>query len=95
MNNAERNRGIGIGMLIALYLPEAQEYDLTYRHGPQFEPNREGMAENIRKLSQLGRTTRWQRAITNWAAMVAAAEDNRGLRWALLQGAVYAGHVIQ
>jgi hypothetical protein len=50
------------------------------------------VASNIEKLIQLGRTDRWQAAIKRWASMVRHAEKLDDIRWAFLQGMIYAGH---
>lgn len=87
MTNAERNRLVGIGMLMELYVPATHDYDLQSTDSAE-------IANNIRKLAQLGRTARWQAAIDRWARMVQEQGNERGIRWAILQGAVYAGHVV-
>ena len=85
MTNAERNRSIAVGMLIELYIPTANDFELR-------DASRDEIAGNIDKLAQLGRTDRWQAAIKRWAAMV--REPGNNIRWALIQGCVYAGHAI-
>lgn len=93
MTPAQWNRVEGLGMIMALHCPESAEYDLQ-GDAPE-------IAANIRKLAALGRTERWRAAIDRWAAMVEETpqeapwpEDGRRqyLRWAFLQGAIYAGH---
>jgi hypothetical protein len=98
--DAKTKRQEAIGMLSELYLPtsylvEAQgerpiyllnSYAARYATGAE-------VAENIEKLAQLGRTARWQSAIDRWARMVRESSGNvDSLRWAFLQGMVYAGH---
>lgn len=96
MNNAQTGRSTAIGMLIALYLPDSQDYELTFRHPGGIDGNANGIADNIRKLTQLGRTARWQSAIDRWARMVLESAGNlQSLRWAFLQGAVYASHAVE
>jgi hypothetical protein len=50
------------------------------------------IAGNIEKLAQLGRTDRWQAAVKRWATMVREQKTLDGIRWAFLQGMVYACH---
>jgi hypothetical protein len=89
MTNAERNRQEAIGMLIELYVPESRNYELQ-------SINTAEIAGNIEKLAALGKTDRWQAAIKRWASMVresSATDVNRpSIRWALIQGCVYANH---
>ena len=81
--NAQTRRQNAIGMLSELYVP-GPEYD--------FRPDvtRTEIAGNILKLGTLGRTARWQAAVKQWAAMVSNPANN--VRWAFMQGMVYAGH---
>jgi len=88
--NAAQRRQNAIGMLSFLYLPSDPQtgeapFDLTT------EDTRE-IAGNILKLRTLGRTLRWQSALGRWAEMVILSDDMRELRWAFLQGMVYASH---
>lgn len=54
----------------------------------------------IEELRGLGKTDRWQNAITRWRGMVRECNDyhphsepwKRHLHWAILQGNVYMGH---
>lgn len=87
MTKAQANRGIGIGMLNALILPQdaSGEYEFA-------TADREFIAASIEKLARLGRTQRWQRAIAAWAAAV--RDENNRLHWAYLQYSVYACHAI-
>ena len=92
MTNAELNRQVGMGMLMELYIPASHDYELTFRHGNSLIINKVEMAASIRKLAQLGRTARWQTAIESWALMVLAQQDLHGIRWAIIQGCIGAGH---
>lgn len=95
MTQAELNRQTAIGMLVELYLPTPDNpdfdrdvylcnyYEARYATG-------EEVAENILKLASLGRTQRWQAAIKRWAAMVRSESTVKGLRWAFLQGLIFA-----
>jgi hypothetical protein len=87
MTNAERNRQEAIGMLMELYFPTSQD------HAPQFNESRNdkiAIAENIMKLSQLGKTERWISAIRRWRNMV--LDEKCSIDWALKQGCIYASH---
>lgn len=57
------------------------------------EKNRKEIAEMIRPLANLGRTERWQKAITAWASAVENPEYK--LQWAFLQYSVYAGYAAE
>lgn len=106
MSPAKRNRQTAIGMLSELYLPTPANDDAWDRQiilanphyqndgtSPElFEYKIRGIADNIRKLLTLGRTDRWQAAISRWANMVSESGNEMSLRWAFLQGMVYAGH---
>ena len=88
MTKAALNRQEAIGMISFLYLPEQNDYDLRLP-----DNGAAGIAENIEKLAPLGRTARWQAAIDRWANMVREHSGNdRSLRWAFLQGMIFAGH---
>lgn len=52
----------------------------------------EAIACQIETLEGLGRTMRWQAQVHAWASMVRDEDTPQGIRWAVLQGAVYAGH---
>lgn len=103
MTNAVRNRQTAIGMLSELYLPtpaccDASEQDrplyLVNYYAARYATGAE-IAENIEKLAQLGRTARWQSAIAHWARMVRECGDNiDSIRYAFLQGMIYAGHAV-
>ena len=88
-------------MISELYLPTPECVDACEGERPLYLLNSyEGryatgneVAENIEKLAQLGRTARWQAAIDRWARMVREHGGNLdSLRWAFLQGMIYAGH---
>jgi hypothetical protein len=97
--NAKERRQEAIGMISELYLP-TREPDGAYRDEPVYLINywaahyatSAEVADNIEKLIQLGRTDRWQAAIKRWAAMVRHAKKLDDIRYAFLQGMIYAGH---
>jgi len=86
--NAADKRSIALGMIVELYFPSPP----GAKYGTDFigtDPN--AIADNIAKLDVMGRTDRWKAAIRRWAGMVRNAEPG-SLRWAFLQGLIYAGH---
>lgn len=96
MTRAQKARTEALGMLVELYVPESMDYELRERPAAE-------IAGNIRKLAALGRTARWADAVEGWAVMVERgphaaavvtpeADPRWYLRWAFLQGAIYAGH---
>jgi hypothetical protein len=50
----------------------------------------EDMIADIEAMRKLGRTERWQNALTGWIKMI--NEYPNDLEWAVLQGGIYAGH---
>jgi hypothetical protein len=56
------------------------------------EAGREAVATEIEKLLALGRSERWQNAITYWAA--AMRDETNPLTWAWIQLSVLAGHEV-
>lgn len=51
------------------------------------------LATEIRNLQSLGRTKRWRETVVGWADLVEEeAKTTQGLRWAVLQGSIQAGH---
>lgn len=95
MTPAQRNRQEAIGMLSELYLPtdaeETRPFYLVNAYAGKYATAGE-IADNIAKLTQCGRTARWQAAVKQWAGMVRAADNLRDIRWAFLQGLVYTTH---
>lgn len=88
MTDAQRKRHTSLGMLMELYVPASNDYDMTSNDAA-------AIADNIRVLAQLGRSARWQGAINRWARMVLNSGINpASLRSSFLQGAIYAGHAI-
>lgn len=88
---ASGRRQIAIGMLSMLYIPIYADgtapYDIDIA-------DKNEVAGNIRKLAQLGRTERWQAAIERWARMTEQSTGPKDLRWAFLQGMIFAGHAL-
>lgn len=89
ISNAKVGRYEAIGMIVELYMPTSRNYDLTTTDVDE-------MADNILKLSQLGRTDRWKAVIRQWAGMVreCKGDDVKHLRWAFLQGLVYVNYQV-
>lgn len=88
--NAVQRRQNAIGMLSYLYLPTDPDGSVPY---DMRVTDTTEIAGNIRKLAQLGRTERWTGRIEQWARMVEEnPEPMKSLRWAFLQGMVYASH---
>ena len=101
MNKAQLNRQTAIGMISELYLPTSKCADAVSEDRPLYLANYWAgryatgaeIADNITKLARLGRTARWHAAIDRWANMVRECGDNLdNIRWAFLQGMIYAGH---
>ena len=92
---AADRRNVGIQALVNIYLPASNDYQLTFPHSGGWGSNIVGIEDNIRKLAALGRTQRWQDAVTRWQGMVGEQTLPDGLRWAILQGSVYASHAAQ
>jgi hypothetical protein len=98
--NAAEKRQEAIGMISELYLPTPECTDSVVNDRPLYLVNYYAaryatgneIADNIEKLAQLGRTDRWQSAIKRWAAMVRESEKLDDIRWAFLQGMIYASH---
>lgn len=88
--NAAQRRQNAIGMISELYLPHISGEPLYLM---RVTDTRE-IAGNIRKISQLGRTERWHASVERWARMVedSACDDPCHIRWAFLQGMIYASH---
>jgi hypothetical protein len=100
-------RQTAIGMISELYLPTPRLIDaagdgrdalldrplyLINYYENRYATGTE-VADNIRKLAQLGRTARWQAAIDRWARMVQECGDNiDSIRHSFIQGMIYAGH---
>jgi hypothetical protein len=85
-SQAFKNRQLAIGMLSQLYIPYDEQGVADY----MATDDRTEIAGNIEKLDRLGRTDRWKGAIATWAAYVRDPDNN--LRWAFLQGMIYAGY---
>jgi hypothetical protein len=94
MTKAQQARMTALGMLTELYFPESRDYQLTFPHFGGWSSNNLGMQGNIEKLRSIGRTQRWQDALTRWQKMIGEQTTPQGLRWAYFQGAVYAGHAL-
>lgn len=84
MTKAQERRSIAVGMLHELILPTPPNN--SERDFANYA-TREFTASNIEKLSQLGRTDRWQIAIRNWANAV--RDESLNFSWAYLQYSVY------
>jgi hypothetical protein len=98
MNAAETTRQTALGMLVELYFSQGHDSPYLWESCDNRLATSDEVAANIVKLRQLGRTARWQGAISRWADMVDRPEndnDPRSLRWAFLQGLVYASHASQ
>lgn len=53
------------------------------------------LTEAIKALAPLGRTDRWQATLRQWQGFVNESADRDHLRWALYQGAIYAGYAAE
>lgn len=86
MTRAQIRRHQAITSFVDAVLPALNGYNPTC--------TAERAAELVRPLAELGKTARWKRSIEIWAAMILEepGEDANHLRWAVLQGSVYAGH---
>lgn len=51
---------------------------------------RDEISAEIIALATLGRTSRWTGTVDGWAAMV--RDEANDLRWALVQGSIFAGY---
>jgi hypothetical protein len=100
---AYEKRREALGMISELYLPTPELCEASGQDRPLYLVNAYAgryatgaeVAGNIEKLAQLGRTARWHAAIDRWANMVREHSGNvDSLRWAFLQGMIYAGHAI-
>ena len=92
--NASTKRQTALGMLTELYLPaHGTEHEFLWESCDDRLATGAEVADNIEKLMQLGRTARWQSAISLWARSVRENSGNpRGVRFAYLQGLVHASH---
>jgi hypothetical protein len=93
MNAAETARQTAIGMLTELYFSQGHDSPYLWESCDNRLATGHEVSENISKLAQLGRTARWQGAIDRWAGMVRENSGNpKSLRWAYMQGLIYASH---
>lgn len=88
---------MAIGILTELYLPSGEQREFLWNYCENRNATPDEVSENILKLRQLGRTSRWQNALTRWNIMVQSAKvggdfQPSRLRWAYLQGLVFASH---
>jgi hypothetical protein len=87
------SRQYAIGMLSELYLPVGNGHEFLWEACDNRLATGTEVSANIEKLASLGRTARWQAAISRWACMVRECSGNpKSLRWAFLQGMIYAAH---
>lgn len=94
--NAAAKRQMAMGMLTELYFAQGHDSPYLWESCEGRPATGDEVAANIMKLRQLGRTERWQNTISRWADMVDCPEtdnDPKALRWAYMQGLVYACHV--
>lgn len=81
---AQQARYDSINAIIELFMPKAENYVLQTADCGK-------VSSAILRLLPLGRTDRWQKAVSQWAELVDEGGSEH-LSWAILQGSVYAGH---